>query len=191
MRRILKLALGSFVAVLLWVAGIWIYALAANGSNWLADLNHRLNPPHYAVVYGDQIYFSDVNVHGKPLNEDGYFATEIPVEHEDYNWVNVWIFMLDGFEAIEQYQLAENLGINVENVSNTASHLVVKIERSGVAFRWSILPFYPTLRRIVILNDNDLMSNYPKECIRDVVFHYASGAHGAFGSPDCKRNDEE
>lgn len=172
--------LGLYILFLALLFAFYSLSLA---SPKIANIEKRINPSKF-VFWQNQGFFSTPPLFAKPLSDpNGYLSFEEPSNFHD---VDIWVILLEGFADIHTFELAQQLGLDTDDIANSAPGNSIEKSGVGINLRRHVLPFYVQRKKIVIMDAQFMRENYKPECLDEMVYRAMIGHRDPSQNERCK-----
>ena len=167
MRRYLGLALKIAGLYLLLVVAYFIFALASMKNDKLALYERKINPSTFVFWQGGDLYSNPPLFSNLMTDAKGQLSSR---ELDGLGDVDIWVLLLDGFEDIKNVELASHLGIDVEEIANSAPGSSTSLQGASLSLRLHPIPVFVNRKSVLILDAKYLLENYKTECLDEMVY---------------------
>ena len=167
MRNYLGLALKIAGLYLLLVAANFVFAVASMTNDKIALYERKINPSTFVFWQGGELYSNPPLFSNVMTDTKGQLTSREPNGVED---VDIWVFLLDGFEDIRNVKLAPKLGIDVEDVANSDPGITMMLKGASLSLRIHPIPVFVDRKSVLIMDARYLFENYINECLDEIVY---------------------
>ena len=167
MRRYLGWAMKIAGLYLLFLIAYFFFAFASMKSESLAFYERKINPSTFVFWQNGEL-FSNPPLFSKLMTDTkGQLSSR---ELDGLGDVDIWVFLLEGFEDINNVEFASQLGINVEEIAATKPGNSTSLQRVSLSSSVHPIPVYVIRKHILFLDAKFLRENYKEECLDEMVY---------------------
>lgn len=178
--RWIAYSVGLYILILALLFAFYSLALT---SPTIANVEKRMNPSKF-VFWQNQEFFSTPPLFTRPLSySNGYLSFEEPTNFQE---VDIWVILLEGFSDISNFELAQQLGLNPDKIANSEPGNSIEKSSVGINLRRHVIPIYVQKKKIVILDALFMRENYKPECLDEMVYGAMIGLRDQSQHERCK-----
>jgi hypothetical protein len=152
---------------LLFVVAYFFFAMASMKYDGLASIEQKFNPPTFVFWQGGELYSNPPLFSKFMADTRGQLSSREPDRIED---VDIWVFLLEGFEDVKNVVFASQIGIDVEKIATYEPGSSSKIQGASIRLRLHPVPVYVDRKQILLMDAKHLRENYKVECLDEMVY---------------------